>query len=84
MLHNLENSYFTCKSRLNYILILSLNFRSSEPGYSYKLPYCDKFLRGFIFASPIFGAFCVDLILRIGDIQVKCVGKIGVKWVKLG
>ena len=37
MLHNLENSYYTCKSRLNYILILFLNFRSSEPGYSYRL-----------------------------------------------
>ena len=32
----LENSYYPCKSRLSYILILFLNFRSSEPGYSYR------------------------------------------------
>ena len=37
MLHKLEKSYYVCKSRLNYILILFLNFRSSEPGYSYRL-----------------------------------------------
>ena len=37
MLYNLKNSYYMCKSRLNHILILFLNFRPSEPGYSYRL-----------------------------------------------
>ena len=38
----LENSYYPCKSRLSYILILFLNFRSSEPGYSYRLDSYKK------------------------------------------
>ena len=38
------------------------------------LPYCDKFLRGFIFASAISLEFCVDLFLRIKDHVAKSVG----------
>ena len=38
-----------------------------------ELPYCDKFLRGFIFASAISLEFCEDLFLRIKDHVAKCV-----------
>ena len=39
-----------------------LHNKFSRDGYH--VPYCDKFLRGFIFASAISLEFCVDLFLR--------------------
>ena len=47
----MENFCYTCKPRLGYILNLFLNFRSSEPGYSYKLySYKKRVYRGFSFS----------------------------------
>ena len=36
------------------------------------VPYCDKFLQGFIFVRATWSlAFCVDLLLRVSGFQRK-------------